>query len=514
MSRFKISIFILMSVLLLVTGPVEAAAEKTLRVGVIRDPVNSRYATPGVEPYITGVYEHLVNVSPKLELQPGLATKWERINDLTWRFHLRQGVQYHNGKPFNAETAKFSIDWILEKILWSKRLRISKVSIVNGNTIDIVTEVPLTILPGFMSHGWTVMSEPESMKAGKPVGTGPFMFESSVPGQQLVLVKNPNYWQKGLPKLDKIIFKVVPDDTSRVMALMGNEVDLALQIPYPSVSTIKQAGFKTFQTLTSQWAGISFAVTAPPMDDLRVRQAVAHAINRKAIVENVLYGLAVASNSPILPDSPWSGEKKLEGLPFDPALARNLLDSSGWKMGAGGIRQKDGKPLAIMLRMINDPSVLINGREMVQVIADQLKQVGFKIDISVEETDMFYDQSAANKKGHVYLDYHGTFSGELSATLWDSFQPNRQTYLEGSALYGDFIPPIVGKWLSALQNAATDAEKEANLIKISKLLNYDMVLALPFLNYYMVIGAAQKVEGYQPHPLFFWPGVWTGVDIK
>ena len=141
-------------------------AEKILKVGVIRDPVNSRYATPGVEPYITGVYEQLVFVTPDMQLVPGLATKWERIDDLTWRFYLRKGVTYHNGKPFNAETAKFSLDWILEKILWSKRLRIDKVVIVDEYTIDIITQVPLAVLPGFMSHGWTVMSEPESQKEG------------------------------------------------------------------------------------------------------------------------------------------------------------------------------------------------------------------------------------------------------------------------------------------------------------------------------------------------------------
>lgn len=489
-------------------------AEKVLKVGVIRDPVNSRYATPGVEPYITGVYEQLVFVTPDMQLVPGLATKWERIDDLTWRFYLRKGVTYHNGKPFNAETAKFSLDWILEKILWSKRLRIDKVVIVDEYTIDIITQVPLAVLPGFMSHGWTVMSEPESQKAGKPVGTGPFMFESSVPGQQLVVVKNPHYWMKGVPKVDRIIFKVMPDDSSRVMALMGGEVDVALQIPYPNVQTIKQSGFKTFQTLSSQWAALSFCVWTKPFDDVRVRKAIGHAIDRKPIIEDVLYGLAVASNSPVPPNTPWSGEEKLEGLPYNPKLAGMLLDEAGWKMGSDGIREKDGQKMHITLRIIDYPSVLISGREMAQVIAEQLNKVGIKVDITVEEQDMFYDESAAKKKGHLYLDYHGTFSGELSATLWDSFQPNRDTFLEGSALYGPFIPPVVGDWLSNLQNASSNEVKEENLVKISRLVNRDMVLTLPFLNYYMVVGAAKNVEGYTPHPLFFWPDVWDKVDLK
>ena len=497
-----------------VFSPITALAEKTLNVGVIRDPINQRYATPGVEPYITGVYEQLVFVTPDMALAPGLATSWERLDDLTWRFHLRQGVKFHNGKPFNAETARFSLEWIKEKILWSKRLRIDQVKVVDEYTLDIITEVPLAVLPGFMSHGWTVMSEPESQKAGQQVGTGPFMFESSVPGQQLVVVKFPEYWQKGLPKLDRLVFKVMSDDTSRVMALMGGEVDLALQIPYPNVATIEGSGFKTFKTLTSQWAGLTFCQYAEPFTDLRVRQAVGHAINRREIVENVLYGLAVASNSPVLPNTPWSGEKKLTGLPFDPARAETLLEEAGWKKAADGVRAKDGQKLEITLRMIDNQSVLIHGREMAQVIVEQLAKVGVKTAISVEEADMFYDQSAANRKGHLYLDYHGTFSGELSATLWDSYQPNRETYLEGSAVYGAFIPPIVGQWLFDLQNAPNDTERENNLLKISRLVNRDMVLTLPFLNYYMVVGAADKVEGYTAHPLFFWPGVWTNVDVK
>jgi len=514
MSRIRFFGLSFVIIILLVAGSVVANAEKTLNVGVIRDPVNSRYATPGVEPYITGVYEQLVFVSPDMTLEPGLATSWERIDDLTWRFHLRKGVKYHNGKPFNAKTAKFSLEWVKEKILWSKRLRLDKVKIVDEYTIDLITEVPLAVLPGFMSHGWTIMSEAESQKAGKVVGTGPFKFESSIPAEKLVVVKNEDYWQKGLPLVDRIVFKFIPDDSSRVMALMGGEVDVALQIPYPSVSVIEKAGFRTCKTLTSQWSGLTFCVHTKPLDDVRVRKAIGHAINRQAIVENVLYGLAVASNSPILPNTPWSGEALLEGLPYDPEKTEALLEEAGWLKTPSGVREKKGERLSITLRMINQPAVLISGREMAQVIAEQLGQVGFEVQISVEETDMFYDESAAKHKGHLYLDYHGTFSGELSATLWDSYQPNREVYLEGSALYGEFIPSIVGRWLFDLQNAATDREREAYLVKISNLINRDMVLTLPFLNNYMVVGAAQKVSGYVAHPLFFWPAVWTKVDIK
>jgi len=298
------------------------------------------------------------------------------------------------------------------------------------------------------------------------------------------------------------------------MALMGGEVDVALQVPYPSVSMIKRAGFKTFQTLTSQWAGLTFCMYEEPLDDLRVRKAIGHAIDRKSIIDNILYGLAVDSNSPILPNTPWSGEALLEGLPYNPEKAELLLKDAGWRKTASGVREKNGKPLSVTLRMINQPAVLIAGREMAQVISDQLGKVGFDVKISVEETDMFYDESAAKHKGHLYLDYHGTFSGELSATLWDSFQPNRKTYLEGSAVYGEFMPPIVGKWLYALQNATSDKERESYLVKISNLINRDMVLTLPFINYYMVIGTAQKVTGYVAHPLFFWPAVWTKVAFK
>ena len=125
-----------------------------------------------------------------------------------------------------------------------------------------------------------------------------------------------------------------------------------------------------------------------------------------------------------------------------------------------------------------------------------------------------YDQSAAQQKGHVYLDYHGTFSGELSATLWDLYQPNRPTYVEGSALYGSLIPASVGDWLAELQNTNAVAVRERNLVRIAEAVSYESVLTVPFLKYYMVVGASPKVTGYQPHPLFFWPQVWNQVDLK
>lgn len=505
---------VLWAAVLLVAVPSPVWAEKVLRVAVIRDPVNSRYATPGVEPYITGVYEQLVFVTPDMELVPGLATAWKRLGDNQWRFDLRRGVKYHNGKDFNAHTAKFSIDWIREKIVWSKRLRIQEVKVVDDYTIDIFTSTPLGVLPGFMSHGWTVMSEPESQKAGQPVGTGPFKFVSSVPGERLIVEKNPNYWRPGIPKVDRIVFRVAPDDTSRVLALMSREVDVALQIPFPNVQQLKAGGFRTFQTLTSAWANLTFAVQTAPTDDIRVRKAILHAIDREAIVKNVLYGLGVAGNSPILPNIPWSGEKQLQGFAHDPQRAAALLDEAGWRRSGSGVRQKDGQPLALALRVIDYPSALIAGREMAQVIADQLRQAGIDASISVEEDNMFYDQSAAKQKGHVYLDYHGTFSGELSATLWDSYQPNRETFVEGSVLYGKQIPLEVGDWLSAIQNTADVKTREEHLVRISRLINYEKVLTVPFVKYYMVVGANDRVTGYTPHPLFFWPHVWDTVDVK
>jgi peptide/nickel transport system substrate-binding protein len=499
------------ALVLLGAGP--AHAQKTLRVGVIRDPVNSKYATPGVEPYITGVYEQLVFVTPSMELVPGLATSWQRVGENQWRFALRRGVKFHNGKDFNAHTAKFSLDWITEKIVWSKRLRIKEVKVVDDYTIDIFTTSPLGVMPGFMSHGWTVMSEPESQKAGQPVGTGPFKFVSSVPGERLTVARNEQYWQAGMPKVDRIVYRVLPDDTSRVLGLLGGELDVALQVPYPNVQQIKAGGFQTFQTLTSTWASLTFAAKTAPTDDVRVRKAIVHAIDRKAIVQGVLYGLAVDANTPVLPTTPWSGESKLKGLPHDPKMAEALLDQAGWRR-EGAVRKKDGKPLALTLRLINDPSVLIAGREMAQVIADQLRRVGVDPTISVEETNMFYDQSAAQQKGHVYLDYHGTFSGELTATLWDSFQPNRPTYVEGSALYGSLIPASVGDWLAEIQNTTSVPVRERNLVRMAEAVSYESVLTVPFLKYYMVVGASPKVTGYQPHPLFFWPQVWNTVDLK
>jgi peptide/nickel transport system substrate-binding protein len=498
----------------LLAGVSPAAAEKVLRVGVIRDPVNSQYATPGVEPYITGVYEQLVFVTPSMELAPGLATSWERLGDNQWRFRLRRGVKFHNGKDFNAQTAKFSLDWITEKIVWSKRLRIKEVKVVDDYTIDIFTTTPLAVMPGFMSHGWTVMSEPESQKAGKPVGTGPFKFVSSVPAEQLVVSRNEHYWQPGVPKIDRIVFRIAKDDTSRVLALMSDQIDVALQVPYPNVQQIKAAGFQTFQTLTSVWANLTFAASTPPTDEVRVRKAVVHAIDRQAIIEKVLYGMGMAANTPIHPDTPWSGESKLKGLPHDPKLAESLLEQAGWRREGTSVRRKAGQPLALTLRVLNLPGTLIAGREMAQVVADQLRRVGIDVTLSVEEGNMFYDQSAASQKGHVYLDYTGTYSGELSATLWDLFQPNRPTYVEGSALYGNLIPAVAGEWLGELQNTQAAGVRERNLIRLAELVNRDLVLTVPFVKYQMVVGASPKVTGYQPHPLFFWPHVWNAVDLK
>ena len=146
-----------------------------------------------------------------------------------------------------------------------------------------------------------------------------------------LLEKNPNYWRPGIPKVDRIVFRVLPDDTSRVLALMGKDVDVALQVPFPNVQQLKTAGFRTFQTLSSAWGTMTFAAKTAPTDDVRVRKAIMHAIDVPTLNEQLFSGTLRPSN--YLFEHVVGLETPPDGFPtyeYDPEKAQALLQDIEW----------------------------------------------------------------------------------------------------------------------------------------------------------------------------------------
>jgi peptide/nickel transport system substrate-binding protein len=279
---------------------------------------------------------------------PGLATSWTPNADgSVWTFRLRPNVKFVDGTPWNADAVVFNFDRYLNKSsqyyypeLNSEAglllVGIKTVTKVDDLTVEIDTDGPLSYLPDDLAV--LPMGSPTAIKrlgndgfAQHPVGTGPFMFQSMVPGQRLVMVRNPHYWD-GAPKLDKVVLRPMPDASARVAALRAGEVNW-IEVPVPDdVPSLRSAGYQVLINSYSHiWPWV-FDMTRKPWDDVRVRQAANYAINRDAMVKDLLKGTGAPAYQ-YAPKGDHGYSPSLNTYRYDPAKARQLLTDAGYPNG-------------------------------------------------------------------------------------------------------------------------------------------------------------------------------------
>lgn len=282
------------------------------------------------------------------KIVPDLAESWEPNADLTsWTFRLRPGVTFHDGTPWNADAATFNLERYVDKSSpnFYQELNaqgglsiagIKSFAKVDDLTITIATNGPWAHLPVdlatvYFGSPTAIKAEGNQGFAEKPVGTGPFKFESLERGQRLVMVKNENYWA-GAPKLDKVILRPIPDPTARVAALRSGEVNW-IEVPPPDdVPSLQSQGF---QVLTNSYDHIwpwVYNMRKAPFDNPKVREALNWAINRQSLVDNILKGTAEPADG-FVPKANASYRPAGDVYGYDPAKATQLLAEAGYPDG-------------------------------------------------------------------------------------------------------------------------------------------------------------------------------------
>ena len=274
------------------------------------------------------------------EFAPRLATGYEVSEDgLTWTIYLRKGVKFHDGTPFNAEAVKINLDRFREKALFAFLLKpIKEVEVVDEYTIRIYTEKPFAPLLAHLSHDFVGMISPKQIAAlgegeiiQAPIGTGPFKFDKWVRGEYIRLVKNPDYW--GEPAyLDSIVFKVVPEDATRVVLLETGEVHAIMRVPPIDAPRLEATpGIELVRVPSVRTIYIGMNCQLPPFDDVRVRWAINYAVDKEAIVEHVLEGVGRPSDAPISPGI--FGYHPMPRYEYNPERAKRLLALAGYPDG-------------------------------------------------------------------------------------------------------------------------------------------------------------------------------------
>lgn len=318
------------------------------------------------------VFEGLTRIDAQGLVKPGLAERWVIENDgLTYRFILREGVTFHDGATLEASDVKFSFERAVaensenaQKGLFSA---IDSIEAPDDRTVVLKLNRKEGLLLWNLGWGDAVIVDPASADNNKtnPVGTGPFRFENWARGDTIKLVRNTGYWGKA-PALERVTFKVIDDAAAQVAALLAGDVDAIPNIGAPETVAQFEADprFAVLKGTTEGETILSMNHRRPLLQDVRVRKAIQHAINRKAIVDGAMFGFGTPIGSHFAPHSPAYTD--LTGVtPYDPAKAKALLKEAG---------VAEGTKLVLKLP---PPTYARRGGE---IVAAQLAEVGFEVE--------------------------------------------------------------------------------------------------------------------------------------
>ena len=314
------------------------------------------------------VYEGLTRFAADGSILPGLASSWEIAPDgLSWVFNLRPGVTFHDGTPFTAEDVAFSFERAMAEDSTNAQKQlfegINSVNVIDDVTLEIGLDAPKGSLLFNLAWGDAVILSPASAETNRtnPVGTGPFRFAQWVQGDRVELVAYEDYWGEK-PKLTKVTFKFISDPTAAFAAMMAGDLDAFPVFPAPENLAQFEADPR-FQVVVGTTEGetiLAINNARAPFDDIRVRQAIAHAVDRQAIIDGAMFGYGTPIGSHFAPHHP--AFEDLTGLSeYDPEKARALLAEAGH---AGGFATTLALP---------PPSYARRGGE---IVASQLRAIG------------------------------------------------------------------------------------------------------------------------------------------
>ena len=454
------------------------------------------------------IIEPLITLNADMEIEPRLATAWEFVDPTRLRFTLREGVSFHDGTPFNAEAVKLTWDRALfadPPGRWKSLAGpIAAVEVVDEFTVDIVTEEPYGPLLLTTTMIYTGVVSPAAVAefgedyGRNPVGTGPFKFVEWRTNDRIVLEANEDYW-RGRPDLDRVIFRVVPEEGARMLALRSGEAQMVLK-PSPSDLAGLEAdpsfGVTSAEGLRVFFLG--FNLDKPPLDDLRVRQAIHHALDIPLIVESILEEAASIATSVISPGVlGYADMGLLDRYPYDPDGAIALLEEAGYAMNADGIMEKDGEPL--VLRFLPASGRYLKDRELAEVIQESLRQVGIQVELDIFEWATTFTELRA-----VPFDYHlfsigwVTTTTDADYTLFSNYRSDQ--FPPSSWNSWRFADERVDELLTAARASVDTAEREQLYGEVQTILT-DLVPNVPIYNTIEVVAHTAGIEGFESHPI-------------
>ncbi len=411
-------LLLVLVVFLLLVGSSFAA---TLNLGMASEAVSldpyyhNETATSSV---LSNIFDTLIRFDADYNLVPGLATSWKALNDTTWEVKLRKGVTFHNGNPFNADDVIFSFDRVKN---WERSGFKGKVTSIESfekkddYTVIFHTRGPYPLFPRKVTYVRILDKEfcadksPELLGTSA-MGTGPYSVVKWIKGASLTLASNQSYWA-GVPEFEKVIFKTLSNDSTRVAAILSSEVDLINRVPVKDINRIKgsknfimKPGLRLIYLQMDHQREDSPYVTGKinPFADLRVRRAVNYAINENNIIKYLMNGFAKPAGQ-FQPNVVFGFDDNIKKVSYDPAKAKQLLTEAGYSDG-----------FEVVLDAPNNR--YINDEQIAQAIASDLAKVKIKVKVNAMPKSAYFPKVNSSDSSFNMLGWSNS-DGDASSFL-------------------------------------------------------------------------------------------------
>ncbi len=492
--RWRLFYWLLATGYWLLLGCAQKPSPSTVTMLIESSPANldPRIGTDAQAEHIDSLmFDALVRRDEHFGLQPFLATSWETPKPTTWVFHLRTDARFHDGRPLTSRDVKFTIDSILNGTVISVKAgsftTLDHIDAPDPATVVFHLKKPDPALPFNLCDGAIGIVPYGSGRdfARHPIGSGPFQFVSQQLDRNVVLARAPSYWGDS-PNIPRIVFAVVPDATTRALELEKGSADIESNaLPADEIYALRRDPHLAVDDGPGTVLNyIVFNTRDPILRDIRVRTAIALAINRPLIIQALYRGEARLAES-LLPPGHWAFTANTDQHPYNPAAANALLDQAGYRRGSNGIRFHIG------MKSSNDETVRLTA----VAIQEQLAQVGIALDLRSYEAATFLADLS-----------RGAFQLAPSRWIGGNENPDMFRYIYSSATFpphganrGFYSNPEMDRLIADASSATNREQQIADYIRIQQIAARD----LPSINlWYLdsVIVHNRRLGNIHPNP--------------
>ncbi|MUV36799.1 Periplasmic oligopeptide-binding protein [Lentibacillus sp. JNUCC-1] len=478
--------------------------DNTLTVDLASDPVSldPHAANDGNSLYVmNAMYDTLVQMNTDLEIEPGLAESFEQIEDTVWEAKLREGVKFHDGSELNAEVVKANLDRVRDPDIASPLSflfdMIESVEVEDEYTVHITTKYPFSALPSHLAHpGGHMISmdlieksydaldegnDPFTVVNENPIGTGYFKYKDRVNGEYVALEKNEDYWGEEA-QVDTVTFKTVPEDSARIAELKTGAADIIYPVNANDVEQINNTeGMHVKESDSASMSYLGMNNEKEPFNNVKVRQAIAMAINKDQLIEGVLEGVPLPAKGPLAPTVNGYSEDT-EPIEFDQDQAKKLLEEAGYA---------DGFKTSILAYDRTTSDIAEN-------IQAQLSKIGIEAEIEMAEVGAYLEVTG-NGSFDMFVGSWGTVTLDADYGLYPMFHSENAG---DSGNRSFFKNDEVDSLLEQARKSTDEAERQKLYAEAQQII-VDEATIVPLYHSVLLAGLQDSVDGFFQFPSSF-----------